>query len=253
SCIGPRPAYYFSPFNTTSQYYHAIPLTSDSIKSATYANVVLTNGVANYRGSDKLYGIQASMHRSHNGKFLQGYYGAGVSIGRYEVKEYKGPYNIDSATPVIEIPGSNKNFGSYGLNGGVNIVWSFGNGGEWRIIGVEASLQNELGSYLQFRKLLPSESIGVVETRNITNTVGVFTECIWKRRNKVELGYKMALGGSFLSKKYYLGYSSKEPVYFSNTLHITRANITGFTQINIGTSAYNFQTGINVRIGRKKR
>ncbi|HTB99276.1 MAG TPA: hypothetical protein VK705_01195, partial [Ferruginibacter sp.] len=52
SCTTPH--YYASPLNNTSQYYHSIPLQSDSVKSATYINGIVTLGSAE-SGLDNVY------------------------------------------------------------------------------------------------------------------------------------------------------------------------------------------------------
>jgi hypothetical protein len=245
-CI--EPAYFISPLNSTSQTYHTIPLRSDSIKSATYVNGIITLGGANQNGRDNIYSFNGNISQSHNIGHLQAWYGIGVTAGNYLIQKY-------SETDIV-IPPTDNFFCAVGLNGGVNVVVPFGNrGSEWRVIGIETSVQNEFGDYLKLRKsLIDSTTYSLVEANNWTTTLGGYSEVIWKLKEDEQLGYKISCGSSLQNGNNFYGTTvHAEPVYFLNTLHVTRKNVTAFGQISLGTYAASFQFGINYNICKKRK
>jgi hypothetical protein len=242
-----EPFYFLSPLNSTSQTYHTIPLRSDSIRSSTYINGIVTLGAANQSGRDNVYSFNGNISRSHNLGLFQAYYGIGIIAGDYVVQKF--------SYTNITIPPVDNFFGAVGFNGGIDLVVPFGNrGSEWRILGIETSLQNEFGNYLQFRKSAIDSGYNLVETNNWTTTVGGYSEIIWKLRNNDQVGYKISCGSSLENNNTYYGNAPHLlPVYCSNTFHVTRKNVTGFAQINIGTYAASVQLGINYKLGKKKK
>src|ERR1700743_436659 len=179
--------YFLSPLNATSQVYHTIPLHSDSVRSATYANAAITMGVANQKGRDNIYSFNANINRSHNLGSFQAFYGIDIITGDYVIQKYS---NTD-----ITIPPTDNFFGAVGFNGGLNFVVPFGsNGSEWRILGVETSLQNEFGDYLKYRKVMTRTATGLDQTNVWTTTIGGYSEIIWKTKNNDQIGYKISYG-----------------------------------------------------------
>jgi hypothetical protein len=253
-----QPAYYSSPMDINSNYYHPIPLRSDSVRSAFYTNFVFSGGGSNKDMRDGIYAFHGGLHRSQNLGIVAVYYGAGLALGSYSVGNY---YRIDysnvlfgplHADTVSHIPGHNYFFGAYGFNGGVAIVLPSPMGfGEFRI-GFETAIQNEFGDYLQFRKSLPDSAIDILATNHWTKTVGGFMEFLTKgRRNGITFGYKISAGGSIISPDTYQGDErSRGPFYFSNTFHLSRGHITGFFQFNFGNYTNTVQTGFNYRLGK---
>lgn len=255
-----QPAYYLSPFDVNSNYYHAIPLKSDSINAAAYANLSFSAGQANAQSGDQLYAFHSNFHRSNNfGKF-QAYYGAGLTLGSYHVADYYrvkysgggfgGPLYSDT---IYHLPSSHDFFGAYGFSGGLNFALPFKHSkGEWRF-GIQTSLQHEFGKYLSFRKSLPDSAIDILATDNWTKQIGIATEWV-KRKRSVELGYKIAVGWSFPSGSNYLGDSSYgKPFYITNTIHLTKGKVNGFCQINVGNHTTTFQTGVNYMLCKKSK
>ncbi len=258
-----QPAYYLSPLDINVHSYHAIPLRSDSVKSAMYTNFTFTAGTANEGGSDVLYSFRGGIHRSNNFGLFQAYYGAGLALGSYHVGDYYrinysgGGFSIPPFSDTVShIPTSNNFFGAYGFNGGINIaIPSPGRSlGEFRI-GVETAIQNEFGNYLAFRKSLPDSAVDIVATNHWTKTIGGYLEFLARRRrNGTVFGYKISAGGSFISPDTYKGDKSiNGPFYFSNTFHLTRGKVTGFCQFNFGTYEATFQTGINYKLGGRRK
>ena len=247
-------SYLYSPSNATSNPYHAIPLQSDSLKGATYISSIFTLGGANEGLRDGVYAFQGRIHRSNNFKNLQAYYGANVSLGVYHVANYFNSYNSYYDTALYA---SNNFFGSYGFNGGINAVIPTRHGGEWRVIGLETSVQKEFGNYYNFRKNLPDSASDVIFKKNVTGSVGIFTNIIGKSRHGTEFGYKMSLGFMLNPESdfthYYNVHNIVNPIiYFSHALHWTKENVTGFVQFNFSNGyAGNVQFGINYRLGKK--
>ena len=255
------PAYYTSPLDINANAYHPLPLRSDSVRSAFYTHFVFTGGGANQDLRDNVYGFSGSLHRGQNFGLLSVYYGAGLTLGSYDVGNY---YRVDYSNiyvpplqqdTISHITGRPYFFGAYGFNGGAAIVLpSPGGVGEFRI-GVETAFQNEFGNYLQFRKSLPDSAIDILATNHWTKTIGGFMEFLVKgRRNGVIFGYKISAGGSFISPGTYQGdQRDKGPFYFSNTFHLSRERVTGFVQLNVGNFATAFQTGVIYRLGKNQR
>ncbi len=248
-------SYLYSPNNATSNPYHAIPLKSDSLKGATYISAIFNSGRANQDLRDGVYAFQARVHRSNNFGNFQAYYGANMSVGIYYMADYYDHHNFyDTAYHA-----SNNFFGSYGFNGGFDAVVPTRHGGEWRVLGIETSVQKEFGNYYKFRKNLPDSAADVIFKKNVTGTVGIFTNIINRSRHGIEFGYKMSLGLMLNPESdythFYNPYNIINPiVYFSHVLHFSKENVTGFVQFNF-TNGYaaNVQFGMNYRPGKTKK
>lgn len=254
------PSYYLSPLNSNSNYYHTIPLKSDSVKAATYASGTFLAGGSNLAWQDAVTAFQGNIHRSNNfGKF-QAFYGADITLGKYSVQQKLiSRYRYDSVSPypgqndtILNIPKSGKFFGAYGFGGGINYVGPL-NDGECRM-GIEASLNKEFGNYLSFRKALPDSLIDILQKSNWVKTLGVYFDFILKTKRGTQIGYKIAVGGSVVSDATYVGINRDiTPFYFSQTLHVTHQQFTWFGQGNFGTYAASLQIGVNYKLGSKKR
>lgn len=255
-----RQVYFLSPLNANTNFYHAIPLRSDTIKSATYLSGTVSIGGANDYYEDQVFSFNGYFHRSHAFNSIQAYYGANFSLGSYNVGQsyYYNPYT----TPLVNYDYGRKFFGSVGVSGGMNLVIPMGSRHEWRVIGIETTLQKEYGSYLSFRKSLPDSAATAITRNNLFISGGLTTEFVFKIRRRGTIGYKLAIGSSFQKTPkfyYYYGnngdhyYQSVSPFYISNTLQITRNKVTGFIQINGGEYAANFQTGISYKLGGKRK
>jgi hypothetical protein len=243
-----EPYYFLSPLNSTSQTYHTISLKSDSVKSSTYINGIVTLGGANQDGRDNVYSFNGNISRSNNLGHFQSYYELGITLGDYVIQQF--------SETNLTIPPTDNFFGAIGFNGGINLVVPIGNnGGEWRVIGVETSLQNEFGNYLSYRKSIKdSTNYGLIETSNWTTTIGGYSEIVWKLKNTNQVGYKISCGTALQNSNSYYGYQPHiNPVYLLNTFHVTRKKVTGFAQLNISTHAASVQLGVNYRIGKRKK
>jgi hypothetical protein len=251
-----RQAYFLSPFNANTNFYHAMPARSDSVKAASYVSGAISAGGANQLFSDEVFSFHGNFHRSHTFSKVQAWYGANLSVGSYHVSDNSFYINFPNTPSAIYQPGT-KFFGGMGVSGGFNLVTAMGSRHEWRIIGLETTVQNEYGKYLDFRKKLPDSAANAISRNRVYATVGLTTEFLFKLRNGNSLGYKLAIGSSLQkTRRFYVDYDyqsrSLTPVYVSNTLQITRKLITGFGQINFGDYAANFQMGVCYRLGGKK-
>ena len=261
-----RQSYYLSPQNANSNPYRAIPMKADSLKSAIYMNGVFSTGSANDRAADHVTAFQGSFHRSNNFAIFQTYYGANLSLGSYHVTDYYNsthnyygfgnPYPTDSLN---HIPNSRNFFGSYGISGGINIVATHQHirryrHSEWRILGLETSLQREFGKYSDFRDKLPDTAANIIFRKHFSAYLGLYTEWLWTNRDKFEFGFKMGVGTDLCPGSNYSNYYGPSilPLYcFSIAYHVKKDHFTGFIQTNFGSFADNIQFGVTYRLGKK--
>lgn len=257
SCI--ERTYYVSPGYGNSMPYHTLPLSKDSIKSNLYFNGSLLAGSANYDLRDNQYAINANIYNAHTFSMFKAWYGGGITLGDYVVKTYNNnSYIYDS------IKAGGKFYGSLNANGGMAFTLPLGKS-EWRIIGVQASLQQEFGNYLSFRKKIKSDSIAV--DGNTTNallpTIGVSTEFALKVPDGV---LSLLIQYNTLMGKDYRYYSFSDNIYdpnnisklyrygyFTTVLSYSENRFTGYLQTNSGTRMNNIQAGINYSLSRRYR
>ena len=240
---------------------------TDSLKSAMYVNGVFSAGSANDRAADHVTAFQGSIHRSNNFGIFQAYYGANLTLGSYHVSEYYNstyyyyggygnPYPLDSLN---HIPNSSNFFGSYGVSGGINIVATHEHiskyrHSEWRILGLETSLQRGFGRYSDFRDKLPDSAANIIFRKHFSSYLGLYTEWLWTNRSKAEFGFKMAVGTDLSPGSSYSYYFAPSilPLYcFSIAYHIKKDHFTGFIQTNFGTYADNIQFEVSYQLGKK--
>ena len=250
SCI--QRAYYYSPLQGNSLTYHAIPIGSDSTRSATYVSGSISVGGMNDRWTDKVYSFKAGIHRSYAIENLRLYIGAVGVVGSYNINgDYFDHNYLDSS---IYRNAGNKFFGAFGLNAGLSASTRMGRRGEWRYIGVEGSFFNEFGDYYSFRKNLPDSAADIIDKKKYMGSLGISTELIFKTRSQTKFGIKIAMGSYLRRGRYYDNYSNnyylsgEDLLYFSNTYHFTLKKLTTYFQLNAATKAGHFQFGVNYRL-----
>ena len=248
-------SYYVSPMYGSSSSYRTMPLQRDSIKSALYINSAFTIGGANQGLRDNVYSLQSNIYRAHQFSAFKAWYGAGFTLGNYNVNsiDFIRDYDYDGIdTAAINRMAGNKFFGSTNLNAGFTIVLPLGKAGEWRLLSVTGSLQNEFGDYLHFRNNLKNDSIktsGFARSA-VLATVGFSNEIVFRTRTgafSIHSQYTL-LAGKDYKDIYHLttpDYSTERYGYFSHTYALTVNNVTGYIQSNIGQRMFNFQTGFN--------
>jgi len=262
SCLAHRQGMYLSPLDSQTIPYHTIPLKSDSLKSAFYGSLIYSTGTANDRGQDWVRAGQVSIYRSHNLGNVQAYYGANATIGTYGLSDFynshytPGNFSVSGGDIPIDtfyhIPGRKYSFGSYGISGGINGVKTLRHL-EWRYLGFETSIQKEFGDYYEFRKNLVDTAANIIFKNNLTGTIGIYTESLWRNRYGTQYGLKFSLNMLINPKSDYTmqnTYGIFPISYFSMTFHMTTKHITGFMQGNFGTKAVSFQIGTSYRIGK---
>jgi hypothetical protein len=246
-------AYLLSPFHANNHPYRALPMVSDSLHKAAYVSVGLSAGGANQNVRDGVFNFQTSLHQAHTFHSLQFYYGANVSAGNYHVSRKNpndGPANSEGTLLTNQ---GNKFFGGAGAFAGADLVIPFRSGSEWRVFGVETSYQREFGEYQHFRLKLPDSAATAITRDNYFHTIGFTTNVIKRfRKSGNSFGYKAGLYFSTSRTRRRDNYDGRYvyPTYFSNTLHLTRQQVTGYVQINTGSYALNFQTGVNIRLNK---
>jgi hypothetical protein len=256
SCATPR-AYIMSPMDINTHSYQTLPSTADSQKAATYASIVLNAGGSNESLRDDVLGVRAALSRSYRFGHFQAYYGGGLNLGNYHLADeyyYSNRYYSGTNDTAYHYARSNKFYGVYGFNGGINLVIPFGNGrGEWRAIGFETSYQKEFGDYVRFRKQLPDSLTDILAGYGQIFTLGGSTEIVGISRHGTEIGYKVSLGTVLYPHGSYLGANNDfSPYYMSHTLHVTKHKVTGFFQFNLGAHAVNCQLGVNYNLSKRK-
>lgn len=245
-------AYYQSPFQCNTASYKTMPLYSDSIRSAVYANATFTGGGANNNYRDGIGGGMASIYRTHTARYLQAFYGLTGALGNYQVKPYAGKLNNKNIdTIAINNNAGNKFFGGWGATGGLNLNIPFREN-ELRI-GTELSWQQEFGKLLSFRKNLPDSAANLIDASKNYATIA-FTGDLVFHLPKGALGFKIAMVRSL---KLLHGFDNQRlpysvsPSYVSQTFHVTINKVTGFYQMNFGNYAMSFQLGLNYRLHRR--
>jgi len=188
-----RQAFYVSPYNGLNNSYHSIPLRSDSLKSAFYVNSAIFTGSANDYGHDDMFAFQTSLSAGHNFGYFQAYYGAGITLGNYRVNTFDS-FGISRSVDykIINQYAGSKFFGTTGIEAGFNLVIPLGIS-EWRVLGIETSMQQEFGQYLQFRKQLPDSAATLVVRNSFLTTLGGYSE-ITAKTNHGSVGFKIAIG-----------------------------------------------------------
>ncbi|MEP6746482.1 MAG: hypothetical protein ABJB86_02080 [Bacteroidota bacterium] len=252
SCI--ESSYFQHPLQGNNSAYHAMPVASDSVKSATYVNGALSAGGANDAWRDALFTLQAGLHRAHVVDNFRISYGASMAVGSYKINSgsYYNYYYSPNGMPTYKTGATF--FGAYGLYGGVSAATSMGRRGEWRYIGVEGSLFNEFGNYYNFRKNLSDSQATEIDRKKYLGSLGVTTEWVFKGRSKTKVGIKIG-AGSYLRRLNYINvyqrdyyHNHDDLLYFSVTNHYTFKKNTVYFQFNLATHAAHFQVGYNFRL-----
>ena len=258
-----RSYYFLNALNGNNNYYHALPLKTDSIRSACYFSSVISWGGGNYL-DDGVKSITANLHRSYYFGSFQGYYGTDFSFGSYHVSnDYSSRYNNRTQGQVEAFNkfAGYKYFGGYGINGGIDfVIPKKSGGGEWRILGIETSMQNEFGKYFHFRNIVPDSLVGESMRSRFLPTIGINSEVVLRIGKGSSTGYKIALGTSIKKEDINkLGLSniltdhSNNPFYFTQTFYVTNKAWTIFGQLTFATYSAFIQAGFNYKLKQKDK
>lgn len=266
-CISiPQQAYYVSPLNGNAEDYHAQPLLRDSVKTAIYARTAYYGGSANDLSNDHLSGWNLSVYAAHHSDNIQYFGGLDLSLGSYNVGGWDTSYRWYALLAGVQWlpPGQGQNlgqfagpksFGAVGVSGGVDYAIPFPGGGEWRIIGMETSLQREFGDYLSFRQQLPDSLVTLVVRNRFFGTLGGTTEIIWRFERKGEWGIRLAVGGVLgpdYNHLHIYDNVDQKPLAYTYTdlsVHFTYGHFTAYFQSNTATKASTGRIGLIYRMG----
>jgi hypothetical protein len=255
SCfIPPQQAFFLSPHHATTNYYKTIPTVADSVTLASYVSGTITAGGANHRLRDGVAAFQGNFHQARQWNHFQAFYGADLLVGVYDVQPLTFPGNHVDEVWINERAGSRFQ-GGYGLQGGINYAVPFPRG-EWRILGLEANMHREYGSYYWFRREISGDAANIIERSRMFNSFTVSSDILGDFSDGSRIGYKLSYTQSFRRLS---GWTRNEepvsgyPRYMTHTLHITINKWTGYGQLNFGSDATNVQLGFSRRILTKKR
>ncbi|MDP4217740.1 MAG: hypothetical protein Q8927_16180 [Bacteroidota bacterium] len=262
ACTTPQ-AFYSSPFNGNNGDYQTIPLVSDSVRSATYASIALWSGNANTHGHDYYNAFHMGISRSHNLGVIQAWYGATVTWGGFTLGHWDttgasnnssginfGPHPVKAVNYLNSLVGTYY-FGGEGFNGGMNAVMPF-DGGEWRFIGFETSLNHEIGNYLTVRQNMP-DTVATLDVRSdFFGTLGLTTELV-RKTNTGQFGWRWGVGWAMGRNYNFLNIADNGTHvggygYIDFAFHWTLHRYTGFFLINTATKANAFHLGFNIRL-----
>jgi hypothetical protein len=168
-----------------------------------------------------------------------------------------------SSSIYINAIAGDKFFGSLNGNGGLAIAFPISEKAEWRILGVQATVQKEFGKYLDFRKKIVKDSISVsgISTSSVLGTIGFSTEFIFKTRSgafSIFQQYNILTGKDYKYNDFDFESdlyppSGKRYSYWSNTYAYSFKNITAYLQGNTGRRMMNFQIGMNYKLTASKK
>lgn len=265
----PQQAYYVSPLNGNAEDYHPQPLLCDSSTTGFYVRSAWFGGSANDLGNDRLSGWNLSVYAAHHAGHIQFFGGLDLSLGNYNVGKWDTSYQFPSILNLVQWapPGQSQNlrpfagpkfFGSTGISGGVDFAVPFRSGGEWRVIGLETSLQREFGDYLSFRRQLPDSLVTLVVRNRLFGTLGASTEIIGRLGPEGEWGIRWAMGGVLgpdYNHLHIYDNVSQQPLvykYVDLSLHFSYSHFTLYFQLNSATKASTGHIGLVYRMGNPR-
>jgi hypothetical protein len=265
--ISHQQAYYVSPFNGNLGDYQPLPLHADSAHTAVYARGAYFSGGANDNNTDAFEGGSLAVSVAHQFSVLQCYYGLGLSLGDYKVGKWGSEFTGLLGPNVVYMPppnyqqldslSGNRSFGGASFSGGINLVIPFGDGSEWRVLGIETHLQHEFGDYLAFRNKLPDSLATLIVRNPFFGTVGLTTEIVARVGNG-DLGFRLSNGwmlcADYLNLNIYDSVDQRllRYAYIDCAVHYTYRQFTAFFQTERGTKAGSAHMGFVYRFRRPR-
>jgi hypothetical protein len=239
-----------------------MPQLSENTRTGNYLNGNFAIGGAN-RGKDNVFNFKGEFYRAHAFGIFEAYYGAELALGSYTVAKQQPLLPTSQDSIIINTLNKNignKFFGGYGFNGGISIIVPVSYGrGEWRVVGIETSLKNEFGQYLQFRKQLPDSVATANMNYSFFPTIGFASEFI-SNGKKGSIGYKVATGWCLRNENAHYKPDVTSIVlpasshYFSQTLFYTfLSGSTLSIQLTGGSHAFFMNTGFIYRMQGKRK
>lgn len=265
ACVPPpQQAFYTSPVNGYANQYHPLPQIIDSAHTAFYAEAGFYSGGVNTNGRDYQNTFHGSFTIAHHTDRIQAWYGGDLFLGSYHMGQWDTTgyhtYPAQSEVPfrpdVLNSYSGAHSFGSMGFHGGANFVIPMTKG-EWRVLGVEGSVNHDFGQYYHIRKKLPDSAASIIARGPNYGTLGISSELIGSTSNG-EFGFRMATGWA-LGKPYnrtnVYDYKREKYVsygYFSMTTHFTHDRFTLYGQLNFATKADGVSFGLAYRLNKPR-
>ena len=261
----PQQAYYASPVNGYAAQYHPLPQITDSAHTAFYAGAGFFSGSANTHGKDYLNAFHGSFTVAHHTGMLQIWGGPDLTLGTFHmgqwgvdslVRTYPRQSTVPFDPEVLNTYTGAHSFGSVGFHGGANLVIPI-NSGEWRVIGVEGSVNHEFGQYLAVRRKIPDTAASIIARGAAYGTFGVSSEIVGYTKNG-EFGFRMGLGivpGKPYTHPDVYDYSSGHYVSYSYlclSTHYTYQQYTFYGQLNFATKADGISLGLTYRLNKPR-
>lgn len=281
SCAITRPqqAFYVSPYNGSSEGYHALPMHTDTVRTAAYVRVSGFGGDANDLQTDHFGGANVSLYVAHHGNWWQAYYGIDGTLGGYTLgtwrQQERNNYNLLFLNPIglfflqndsylvpakadrLNTYSGAYTFGGMGFSGGFNAVVPMGQG-EWRFLGIETALHQEFGQYRNLRQNMPDSIAGYIVRKPFYGTLGLTTEFIFRTKTG-DFGFRLADGwilGSGYSTTGVYDSSMSQPLHYNTygtfTAHYTMGRYTIYYQAESASKASSSQLGFIYRFGDPK-
>ena len=272
----PQQAFYVNPFNGASDGYHALPMHTDTVKTAAYVRVSGFAGSANDLQTDHFGGANASFYVAHHGDCWQAYYGIDGTLGGYNLgtwrQQERDNYDMVLLNPIAIFFLQNNSYlapakadqlntyhggytyGGLGFSGGWNAVVPMGQG-EWRFIGIETALHQEFGQYRRLRQNMPDSIAGYINRNPFYGTLGLTTEFVFRTKTG-DFGFRLA-GGSILGSGYHTtgvyDSSMTQPLHYNGygsfSAHFTTGRYTVYYQATSASKASSSQLGFIYRFG----
>jgi hypothetical protein len=169
--------------------YMPKPMSTDSIKSATYISGALVLDFSPNL-NDQLTSGQLNISEAHTFKNFNLAYGAFTSLGNYANNE------LTTTDPHYF---KDKFFGAVGGRLSGNFYVNTDGHTDFRIIGFEAAYSHEFGDYASFRKEVTGQPNFYTDTRTNLFTAGLTSEIVFhsRRRENTQMGFRLFVGETF--------------------------------------------------------
>lgn len=187
--------------------YMPKPMSSDSVKTATYISGAFVSGGSPNLADDLTSG-QLNISQAHTFNHFNLAYGAFGSAGNYHNNLLKStdPYYF-----------TNKFFGAVGGRLSGNFFINNGGRTDFRLIGFEAVYSHEFGSYAQFRKAVSDQPGFYTNNRTDKLTAGVTSEIIFHTsKPTTQFGFRLFLGGNIGDSNVYTNQGTQLNTYTKN-------------------------------------
>jgi hypothetical protein len=239
-------ASFFSPFNGSVPAYRPMIVKQDSLSSALHLNAVIYTGTANESGhANSALSFNTGVSKSHSIGKIGFRYGLNAGLGSFHIEQMQ----IGNVEPNVDPNYINAHkgpyfFGSYGTDGGFHYIRN-SEKTEWRVLGIEWSVNREFGKYLALRKQMPSTVAPYIDRHAWFGNAGIYTEIVdvYKngKRNSLKIGY-----GQAIPERTYSGNTFRFE-YFTMAYAFTRKNRTVFTQFIAAEKAGGILIGLSYR------